>query len=105
MELVLTVNPTYSQYTQAVYQRLEEDVARLAPEAVFVNWADSFEEIGLDPERHLYDGGHLNADGAQIFSDYTGKVLLAMGCTPREQTAENAAAWEKTAAYWAERNG
>lgn len=105
VELVLTVNPTYSQYTQAVYQRLEEDVARLAPEAVFVNWADSFEEIGLDPERHLYDGGHLNADGAKIFSDYTGKVLLAMGCTPREQTAENAAAWEKTAAYWAERNG
>jgi hypothetical protein len=100
IDLILTINPTYSQYTQEVYDRLEEDVAALAPEVRFVNWANGFEEMGLDPTTDLYDGGHLNQKGAKIFSAYTGEYLLSLGYTPREQTEANRLAWEETARAW-----
>lgn len=99
IDLIVTVNPTYSQYTPAVYERLRSDV-EANPGVKFVNWADSFAEMGLDPTVHLYDGGHLNQDGAKIFSAYTGQYLRDLGYEPREQTGENRAAWERTAEYW-----
>jgi len=102
IDLILTINPTYSQYTPQVYDRLAADVAALAPEVRFVNWADSFEEIGLDVKQHLYNGGHLNRYGAELFSAYTGRYLLELGYTPRPQSEENRQAWEATAAYWRE---
>ncbi len=100
IDLILTINPTYSQYTQEVYDRLEADVAEMAPEAAFVNWANSFDEIGLDVTRHLYDGGHLNRAGAEIFSAYTGRFLRSLGYEPRSQSEENRLAWETAAAVW-----
>jgi len=102
-DLVLTINPTYSQYTPEVYGRLEADIEALGEGIRFVNWADSFEEIGLDPRAHLGDGGHLNLWGGEIFSTWTGRFLTDLGYTPREQTAENRAAWEETAEYWEEK--
>ncbi|MEA4953955.1 MAG: hypothetical protein VB096_00350 [Pseudoflavonifractor sp.] len=101
--LILTVNPTYSQYAPEVYAKLEADVKTAAPEVSFVNWANSFEEIGLDVTRHLYDGGHLNQEGAVVFSAYTGRFLRALGYEPREQSEKNQAAWQTTAEYWAAR--
>lgn len=99
IDLIVTVNPTYSQYEPAVYDRLAADVTGEG-RALFLNWSDAFEEAGLDPALHLYDGGHLNQAGAKIFSAWTGEKLLEMGYTPRPQTAENAAAWEETADHW-----
>lgn len=93
IDLIVTINPTYSQYVPEVYDRLAEDVTE-AGAGRFVNWSNSFEEMGLDPTVHLYDGGHLNQAGAKIFSAYTGKYLLSLGYTPREQSRENRAAWE-----------
>lgn len=99
IDFYVTLNPTYSQYVPEVYDRLKADVE--ANEGVtFLNWADGFEEMGIDPTIHLYDGGHLNRDGAAIFSRWTGRWLLEQGYTPRAQTAENTAAWEKAVAYW-----
>lgn len=99
IDLIVAVNPTYSQYTPEVYQRLEEDVlARGATR--FANWADSFAEVGLDPRKHLYDGGHLNQEGAKVFSRYTGNYLLSLGYQPRPQRDRTAAAWRETAEYW-----
>lgn len=69
----------------------------------FINWSDHFEEAGLDPAVHLYDGGHLNQAGAKVFSAWTGERLLEMGYAPREQTEENAAAWKAAAEYWMDR--
>lgn len=83
IDLIVTVNPTYSQYTPEVYERLGKDVTA-AGATRFVNWADCFAEIGLDPTVHLYDGGHLNQAGSEIFSAYTGQYLLGLGYTPRE---------------------
>ena len=60
-----------SQYIPEVYRRLEEDVLERGATR-FVNWADQFGELGLDPARHLYDGSHLNGEGAAVFSRYTG---------------------------------
>ena len=102
IDLIVTVNPTYSQYTPEVYDRLRADVEQ-NPGVKFVNWADSFAEAGLDPTVHLYDGGHLNQAGAKIFSAYTGEYLRSLGYAPRPQTAENRAAWEAAAEYWKER--
>ncbi len=100
IDLILTANPTYSQYTPEVYARLEEDVKALDGKVRFVNWSDSFAEIGLDPTVHLYDGGHLTREGAKIFSAYTGNYLRQLGYEPRPQSTENAAAWAATAESW-----
>lgn len=99
IDLIVTINPTYSQYTPAVYERLRADVEK-NPGVRFVNWSDSFEEAGLDPTVHLYDGGHLNQDGAKIFSAYTGQYLRSLGYEPREQGEENRRAWIAAAEYW-----
>ena len=99
IDLIVAIAPTYSQDTPEVYQRLERDVRERGATRL-VNWADSFEEIGLDPSRHLYDGGHLNQEGAKVFSGYTGDYLLSLGYRPQPQTEENAAAWQATAEYW-----
>lgn len=97
LELIVTINPTYSQYVPEVYDRLKADV-EASPGVRFVNWSNSFAQMGLDPTVHLYDGGHLNQDGAKIFSARTGEYLLNLGYAPREQTEENRAAWEAAAA-------
>jgi len=98
--LLVTVNPTFSQYTQEVYQRLENDLKAIDDSVEFFNWSNGFEAAGLDPTKHLYDGGHLNRWGADVFSRWTGRFFLDYGLTPRAQTAENQKAWEDTAAYW-----
>ena len=99
IDLILTINPTYSQYTTEVYERLRADV-EVNDRVRFVNWSNDFAQIGLDPSVHLYDGGHLNQAGARIFSAYTGEYLLELGYEPRPQTEENRAAWEETTKYW-----
>ena len=99
IDLIVTVNPTYSQYPQPVYDRLEERLTENEGVRVF-DWRNGFEEMGLDVSKHLYDGGHLNQDGAKIFSAWTGRFLREQGYVPRAQTEENTLAWEAAAEYW-----
>ncbi len=100
---ILVFNPTYSQCTQALYEKLGSDAAALDDGLIFLNWSDDFEEIGLIPTRHLYDGGHLNQDGAAVFSSWLGQFLTReLGLTPTAQTEENARAWADSAAWWQE---
>lgn len=99
VDLIVTINPTYSQYTQEVYDRLKADVEE-NPGVRFENWADGFADMGLDPAVHLYDGGHLNQEGAKIFSAWTGRYLRSRGYEPRAQGEENRAAWEEAAKKW-----
>jgi len=98
--LIVTINPTYSPFTQEVYDRLEQDLKNIDPSVEFYNWSGSFEEIGIDVTQQLYDNMHLNYRGAYIFSRWTGQFLLDWGLTPRPQTPENTKAWADTAAYW-----
>ena len=99
IQLIVTVNPTYSQYPQPVYDRLAARVTENTG-VRFFDWRNGFEEMGLDVSRHLYDGGHLNQDGAKIFSAWTGRFLRELGYSPRPQTKENNAAWQAAAEYW-----
>ena len=100
IDLIVTINPTFSQCSPEIYDKLERDLTGIAPEADFELLANSFDEIGLDISRDLYDGGHLNFYGACKFSEWTGKMLLDKGYSPREQTKENAAAWDDGAQHW-----
>lgn len=98
---VFTLNPTYSQRTPAEYARAQADVEALG--AVLYDWSCSFALLGLDPTRHLYDGGHLNREGAEIFSRRLGRLLAdELGLSPRPQSGDNAAAWAAAARHWLE---
>lgn len=99
IQAVLLINPTYSQCSPEQYRQLEADVAAAAPEVRFYNWANSFEALGLTPEEHLYDGGHLNGEGAAVYARGVAALLTEeLGLVPMEQTAENAAAWQAAVA-------
>ena len=98
---VLVFHPTYSQLSAEARERIRADVAALDPETLFFDWSDAFDEIGLAPGQHLYDTGHLNREGACIFSAWLGCFLTeALNASPRTQTEENAAAWRTVAEYW-----
>lgn len=102
---IVTFNPSYTRCTQEQYDRNTADILALDGEALVYNWSDSFEEMGLIPTEHLYDGGHLNQDGAAIFSAWLGRFLTdEVGLVPRTQTEENTAAWQESAAWWREKN-
>lgn len=100
IKLFIVLNPTYSRYDEAVYDKMAEDIALAAPGAEFLNLVGAFEETGLDGSKHLSDGWHLNAEGAAVYSAFTGRLLLESGVTPRPQSEETRSAWEQTAAYW-----
>ncbi len=101
IQAVLTVNPTYTQCTQETYAKAMADVAELDPTVRFYNWSDRFAEVGLDPARHLYDGWHLNQDGAAVFSGWLGTFLKEeLGLVPMAQSAGNTAAWTGSVAFW-----
>ncbi len=98
---VLVFNPTYSQCTQALYEKLGRDAKELDEGLVFRNWSDQFAQFGLEPTRHLYDGGHLNRDGAAVFAPWVGRLLTQeLGLSPTPQTPENAQAWEESVRWW-----
>ena len=103
---IVVFNPSYTRCTKEQYARNAEDILTLDSGVLVYNWTDSFEEMGLIPTEHLYDGGHLNREGATVFSAWLGRFLTdEVGLVPRAQTAENTAAWEESAAWWREQNG
>ena len=98
---IITFNPTYTRCTQETYERIGREIQALDENVIFCNWSEMFEEIGLVPTAHLYDGGHLNQDGAAVFSAWLGEYLTEeAGLVPREQTAGNAAHWQESAQWW-----
>lgn len=99
LELIVTANPTYGLYVDEVYERMERD-ALAAGAGRFLNWSDVYGQAGMDMEAHLFDGSHLNQEGAAAFSRFTGRYLRSLGYEPRPQSEENAARWRETAEYW-----
>ena len=98
---IVVFNPTYTRCTRETYERIGAEVRALDPGALFFNWSEEFESIGLTPKTDLYDGGHLNQDGAAVFSAWLGDFLTEeAGLAPRPQSADNAAAWAASAAWW-----
>lgn len=98
---IVVFHPCYTRCTAETYARIGRDVRDLDPSALFFDWSAEFEEIGLIPSEHLYDGGHLNRAGAAVFSAWLGRELTGeLGLTPRPQTAANTAAWQAAADCW-----
>lgn len=98
---IVVFNPTYSRAAPEDRALVEQTVREAAPEALFFDWTADFASIGLDPALHLYDAGHLNQDGAAIFSAWLGGFLRdEIKLTPRPQTGENAAAWDAAVQWW-----
>ena len=98
---ILTVHPSYVRCTPEAYARIGQEAEKMDPNVIFCDWSNAFAEIGLVPNRHLYDGSHLNQEGAAIFSAWLGRELTgSFGLTPRPQTPENTAAWQAAAAWW-----
>lgn len=99
IQTIVTINPAYSRCTPEAYEKLGREIAQMDPDVVFCNWSAEFETIGLIPGEHLYDGMHLNRDGAAVFSAWLGEQLTQrFGLAPRAQTGENAVAWQQAAA-------
>lgn len=96
--LVVAIHPTYSRCTPETYARIGEELHRMDPAAVFRDWSAEFDSIGLIPEEHMYDVGHLNQAGAARFSAWLGQYLTQeLGIVPRTQTEENTLAWDMAA--------
>ena len=56
----------FEDNAESIRRNVGEDV-QVSRNVRFINWSDHFEEAGLDPAVHLYDGGHLNQAGAKVF--------------------------------------
>lgn len=101
IRFLLTFNPSYTRCSPEAYARIGADVKALDPTVSFYDWSAQFDSIGLIPTQHLYDGGHLNQDGAAIFSAWLGEFLREKeGLEPRPQTQENAQAWQSCVDWW-----
>ena len=91
--LIVVFHPTYSQIAAEDRAAIQEDMAALG--VPFYDWSEDMESAGIQPERHFYDPGHLNRDGAVRFSSWLGTFFTQeLGLVPRPQSTENTAAWE-----------
>lgn len=101
IQAAVVFHPSYTRCTAETYARIGEEIRGMDPDVLFFDWSAAFEEIGLIPTEHLYDGGHLNRSGAAVFSAWLGQSLTQeLGLTPRTQTAGNREAWQRTVEYW-----
>lgn len=91
--LALVFHPTYSQLPADTRIRIAEDASELG--ISFFDWTEESQSIGITPTLHYYDPGHLNQEGAAIFSAWLGDFLTGeLGVSPRPQDSENTAAWQ-----------
>lgn len=91
--LAVAFHPTYSQLPADFRSRAAEDVTALG--ALFYDWTDEGDAMGIVPTSHYYDPGHLNREGAALFSAWLGDFLTGeLELSPRTQTAENGEAWK-----------
>ena len=96
--LAVVLHPSYSHLPLETRETIRADLTEKAPEVRFWDWSEDIESLSLVPAEHFYDPGHLNQDGAEIFSRWLGHFLVEeAGLRPRTQTADNAAAWAAAA--------
>ncbi len=101
VQSMVVFHPSYTRFSEETAARMGQEIQAISPNTIFCNWGADFERIGLTPTQHIYDAGHLNQAGAEVFSAWLGKELNAnYGVTPRTQTSENAAAWQLAVEHW-----
>ena len=101
VELILVKSPClYPAWYDAYDEALEKYAAKAG--ATYINALKAVDEIGLDFSEDTYDGGlHLNVYGAEKYTRWFGKKLLATASLSDQRQEEAAAAlWQqKTEAY------
>lgn len=98
--VAVVYHPTYSQFTDAYYAQVASDITSQTS-ALFFNWSNLIEEIGIVPTGHFFDPGHLNVEGANIFSRWLGNFMShTLELVPQVQNVDNIHAWESASHYW-----
>lgn len=89
----LVLHPTYSQLPADTRTQIAADATALG--VPFFDWTEESLSIGIRPTSHYYDPGHLNQEGAAIFSAWLGDFFTEeLSLSPKHQSAENSAAWQ-----------
>ena len=92
--LALVFHPTYSQLPADFRARAAADAACL--DISFFDWTEAGADMGIVPTQHYYDPGHLNQEGASVFSAWLGDFLTEeLDLVPRVQEPDNTAAWSQ----------
>lgn len=93
------LHPTWSRIPQETRAEMAADLAAL--DIPFLDWTEAEETMGLRPDEHYYDAGHLNRAGAAVFSRWLGDFLTRTeGLSPRTQSPENTQQWRQSAQSW-----
>lgn len=74
IRLVLMVTPTKGRVAAEAYDQMRKDVAKLE-NAVFVDFNDTMDALGIDDSTDWYDFIHFNCRGAEKFSCYLAGFL------------------------------
>ena len=74
IEVLVTLSPNVTQ-RHADYEMAKAFAEKNNLNLVAFITADSIRKIGIDPEKHYYDEGHLNIIGQSIFSSYMGDYI------------------------------
>ena len=92
--LALVFHPTYSQLPADFRARAAADAACL--DISFFDWTEAGADMGIVPTQHYYDPGHLNQEGASVFSAWLVDFLTEeLDLVPRAQEPDNTAAWSQ----------
>lgn len=95
------LHPTWSRIPAETREKLADDLSER--QISFLDWTEAEDSMGIVPDAHYYDAGHLNREGAEVFSRWVGRFLTGEeGLTPRTQTTENTWNWQQAAAFWAQ---
>lgn len=99
--LTAVLHPTWSRIPEDRREEMASDLA--ARHIRFLDWTEAEADMGISPDEHYYDAGHLNRAGAEVFSRWLGQFLTGEeGLTPRPQTTENTRSWQQAADFWAQ---
>jgi hypothetical protein len=84
IQLLLFLTPTKGRIPTEVQAQMEADIATL-PGAVFVDFNDCWDQLGIDDSTDWFDSLHFNCRGAEKFSRYlSGYLTDTLNLTPTE---------------------
>jgi hypothetical protein len=98
IELVLIKAPVLFPHW---FEQWDEQITTFAAEnnLLYINFLEHIDNIGLDFSLHTFNAGlHLNVFGAELMSDYFGRILQEQLNVPdRRIEPDTAALWQKMA--------
>lgn len=102
---LFTVNP-YTDITETAQAQFNymQQIVEQEYGYDFINFNCLYEELGIDFAKDFYNGGHMNACGAEKFTAYLAKYLSENYDLPDKREDPDYAGWNKAYAYWKEQS-